>query len=125
MTSGMFAPAGTSPPIGPMPSVNLPFASVVVIATGWPETRAVPVFESHGSQLGPSAIGSSGLFGTNTVMLASGLLPAGSYTVPLTVVRASPAQAGTAHEPILHVDCWHCSPWQAVAGMPASLGPEP
>ena len=58
MTSGMLVPTGMSP------SVNAPVTSVLAIAIGSPDSSDVPVSGSHGSQLGPSAIGASGLFGT-------------------------------------------------------------
>src|SRR5215471_11444188 len=123
MTSGMLLPAGTSPS-APIPSVKLPATSVLVIAMGWPETSAVPVIGSQGSQLGPSMMVSSAALGTNTVMLLRGTLPAGSKIVPLTVVRAPPAQWGTVHLPIVHVDCWHCRFWHGPALPPAPLPPE-
>ena len=64
----MFVPAGTSPtPV--MPRWNVPVSSVFVKTIGSPESSDVPVFGSHGSQLGPSLMSASALFGTYTVML--------------------------------------------------------
>src|SRR5262245_57451072 len=46
----------------------------------------------------------------NTSTFGSGTLPAGSYTVPDSVVTTPPVQAGCVQLPFLHVDCWHCRP---------------
>ena len=62
ITSGMFAPLGTS--LVESPSTKFPFASVVVQTSGSPDSAVSQV-----SQVGPSVYGASGLFGTKTLML--------------------------------------------------------
>src|ERR1044072_4947210 len=98
MTSGMFAPTGTS--LALSPSVKLPVASVFAFTTGAPDSAIAQV-----SHAGPSTYSASGALGTNTSPLGSGPLPAGSNTLPVSRVTPPPVHTGCAQLPFLQVDC--------------------